>query len=268
MHVTNMAYTETGEGFPVLLGHSYLFDKTMWAPQIASLSTKYRVIVPDLWGHGDSPALPSNALTLNDLARDHLRLMDQLGIAEFAIAGLSVGGMWAAELAALAPERVRALILMDSYISSETPQEQLKYMGMLDAVYNAGAITSPLLDYIVSQFYSTNASADDIDDFTRHLTGLPASVLRESIIPLGRMIFGRPDRMEILDHIRCPVLITHGEHDLPRPSPEGQKMAARLECAFKQIPNAGHISNRENPEFVSSLIANFFDANLSQMPGK
>ncbi|WP_449544149.1 alpha/beta fold hydrolase [Lelliottia nimipressuralis] len=254
-----MAFKETGEGYPVLLGHSYLFDKNMWALQTEFLSARYRIIVPDLWGHGESPALPSDVNNLTDLARDHLRLMDQLGIEEFAVAGLSVGGMWAAELAALAPDRVRALILMDSYMGSEMPEEQQKYAGMLDAVEKAGAITSPLLEYIVSQFYSANATAEDTEALNRHLSSLPASVLRESIVPTGRMIFDRPDRMDVLDRIRCPVLVAHGEFDLPRPPVEGQKMAERLSCDFKLIPGAGHISCRENPAFVNALMGDFFD---------
>lgn len=257
-----MTYLDTGQGFPVLLGHSYLFDKSMWAPQTDFLFARYRLIVPDLWGHGESPALPPDVHTLTDLARDHLSLMDQLGIGEFAVAGLSVGGMWAAELAALAPDRVRALILMDSYMGSETPEEQQKYAGMLDAVERNGAITSPLLEYIVSQFYSTNAAGEDIENLKRQLSGLPTSVLRESIVPTGRLIFDRPDRLDVLNRIRCPVLVAHGELDLPRPPAEGRKMAEKLGCDFTLIPDAGHISNRENPAFVNVLMRDFFDWHL------
>lgn len=257
-----MTYLDTGKGFPVLLGHSYLFDKSMWDPQIAFLSARYRLIASDLWGHGESPALPSYVHNLTDLAREHLRLMDLLGIGSFAIAGLSVGGMWAAELAALAPDRVRALILMDSYIGSETAEEEQKYVGMLDTVERVGGITSQLTDYIVSQMHSVNAAAEDTVALTRSLSCLTPSVLRESIVPMGRMIFSRPDRMDILQRICCPVLIAHGEKDLPRPPKEGQKMADKLGCDFSLIPNAGHISNLENPAFVNALMGQFFDRHL------
>ena len=258
----NMRYTDTGGGFPILMGHSFIFNKEMWFPQVQHLSARYRLILPDLWGHGESPALSSGVYNLKHLARDHLNLMDMLGIEEFAVAGLSVGGMWGAELAALAPDRVRALILMDSYIGSETPDELQKYAGMLDAVERAGAITSPLLEYIVSQFYSANATAEDKEALTQHLADMSANVLRESIVPAGRMIFGRPDRLEILDLIHCPVLIAHGEYDLPRPPEEGRKMAEGLRCDFSLIPNAGHISNRENPTFVNTMMVDFFALHL------
>ncbi|MCE1857639.1 alpha/beta fold hydrolase, partial [Enterobacter hormaechei] len=91
----------------------------MWAPQIEALSKQYRVIAPDLWGHGNSEELPEQHSTLADLARDYLALMDQLGIEEFAIIGLSAGGMWGIELVDMAPDRVKALVLMDTFVGLE-----------------------------------------------------------------------------------------------------------------------------------------------------
>lgn len=257
-----MPFIEKGEGFPVLLGHSYLFDREMWSPQLDALAKHYRVIAPDLWGHGDAPALPSRVRNLQDLALDNLQLMDSLGIDKFAVVGLSVGGMWGAELAAIAPERVSALMLMDTYLGSETPEEQQKYFQMLDAVGAAGAIVSPLLDYIVSQFYSPHASREDVASLTQSLSSLSATRLRESIVPIGKMIFGRPDRMDILDKIICPCHVATGESDLPRPVKEGQAMAQRLGCEFTTIPQAGHISNRENPDVVNDMLLAFLEKHL------
>lgn len=257
-----MPFIEKGEGFPVLLGHSYLFDRDMWSPQIDVLAKRYRVIAPNLWGHGDASALPSTVGNLQDLARDNLKLMDSLGIDKFAVVGLSVGGMWGAELAAIAPERVSALVLMDTYLGSETAEEKQKYFQMLDAVGAAGAIVSPLLEYVVAQFYSQYASQEDIGKLKQSLSALPATTLRESIVPVGKMIFGRPDRMAILDSITCPCHVATGELDLPRPPREGQEMAQRLGCEFTAIPQAGHISNREKPDVVNAMLLNFLAKHL------
>lgn len=68
-------YIDKGAGFPLLLGHSYLFDHRMWQPQLDSLAQHYRVIVPDLWGHGQSDELPETCHSLEDLTHDHLTLM-------------------------------------------------------------------------------------------------------------------------------------------------------------------------------------------------
>ncbi|NVL32363.1 alpha/beta hydrolase, partial [Pseudomonas syringae pv. actinidiae] len=53
-------YADQGTGPVVLLGHSYLWDKAMWSAQIDTLASRYRVIVPDLWGHGDSSGFPEH----------------------------------------------------------------------------------------------------------------------------------------------------------------------------------------------------------------
>ena len=133
----------------------------MWAPQLNSLSEYFRLIAPALWGHGDSPALPTQVKTLIDLAYDHLHLMDRLGIKKFAVVGLSVGAMWGAELAAIALKRVKALRLFDSYSGSETREARENYFTMLNTVAAAGAIKSPLLEYIAAQFYSQQANNED-----------------------------------------------------------------------------------------------------------
>lgn len=135
-------------------------------------------------------------------------------------------------------------------------------MTMLNAVDVAGAIQSPILEHIIAQFYSENASADDVAALKTHLTSLSAETLRTSIVPLGKMIFGRSDRMSILSDITCSAHVATGTLDLPRPPEEGLLMADKLGCDFTLIPNAGHISNRENLEFVTTLIRDFLKAKL------
>ncbi|NMS58411.1 alpha/beta fold hydrolase, partial [Vibrio parahaemolyticus] len=114
-----LAYLDKGEGPVLLFGHSYLWDSQMWAPQVEVLSQSFRCIVPDLWAHGESDAAPASTQSLADYAQHMLALMDHLDIEEFSIVGLSVGGMWGAELTAQAPQRVKSLVLMDTFIGWE-----------------------------------------------------------------------------------------------------------------------------------------------------
>jgi len=257
----HMSFLDIGSGAPILLGHSYLFDHKMWKPQIEFLSKKYRVIAPDLWGHGKSPALPAHSTSMVELARDHLRLMDSLGIDRFAVIGLSVGGMWGAELAVLAPDRVKSLMLFDTYLGSETDEKEKQYFAMLDAAYASGKIKSPLLEYITSQFYSKYAQKHDVEHLNSHLGSLTTNNLRESIVPIGKIIFGCSDRKDILSEIRCPALVATGALDMPRPPSEGELMAKLMNCRFIEIPNAGHISNREQPSTVTQIVSVFLEQN-------
>ena len=109
-----LPFRDIGTGFPVVLGGSYLWDATMWAPQIDALGKRHRLIIPELPGHGNDALLPAGCTTPADLAREAGALLDALGIDRYALVGLSVGGMWAAELALQRPAQVRSLVLMDT----------------------------------------------------------------------------------------------------------------------------------------------------------
>ncbi|MFD0709555.1 alpha/beta fold hydrolase [Photorhabdus akhurstii] len=263
IHNKTMVYRDEGEGFPLLLGHSYLFDSTMWAPQIEALSKKYRVIAPDLWGHGNSGELPEQHRTLADLARDYLALMDQLGIKEFAIIGLSAGGMWGIELVEMAPDRVKALVLMDTFVGLEPEVTYTKYFAMLDAIEQAGAIPQSILQQqIAPAFFSQQPAQHLVDELTQRLVAIPAETLRNSVVPLGRIIFGREDRTHLLEKLDIPSLVITGEQDTPRPPLEGYLMAEILQCDHIIIQDAGHISTLEQPHKVNQELIAFLQQAL------
>ena len=252
-----MHYIDRGEGFALLLGHSYMFDSNMWAPQIEALSQHFRVIAPDLWGHGKSDQLPESRRSLKDLASDHLALMDALDINEFAVVGLSVGGMWGVELAAMVPDRVRALVLMDTFVGLEPEVTFKKYDAMLNAIDAAGKVPAVLVEQIAPMFFRREPEPHLLEALTEHLSNLPESVLRQSIVPLGRMIFGRGDSCPLLEELKMPALVITGEQDAPRPPLEGYLMAEMLNCKQLVVPQAGHICTLEQPEWVNEALLNF-----------
>jgi len=140
-----MAYLDEGQGPVLLFGHSYLWDSAMWAPQIEALKGRYRCIVPELWGHGDSDVLPDGGCTLATLARDHLALLDALGIEVCVLVGLSIGGMWGVELARMAPDRIKGLVLMDSFVGLEPQITCERYLGMLAMIEQLGTVPAPMM---------------------------------------------------------------------------------------------------------------------------
>ena len=95
----SLFYQDVGRGYPILFGHSYFWSSEMWRPQLDVLSKEFRCIAVDLWDHGKSGHLPASAYTIEKMAQDYIKLMDYLKIAEFAIVGLSVGGMWGVHVA-------------------------------------------------------------------------------------------------------------------------------------------------------------------------
>ncbi|WP_370556984.1 alpha/beta hydrolase [Edwardsiella tarda] len=257
LHQRDMYYEDHGSGFPLLLGHSYLFDAEMWRPQIAALSKHYRVIVPELWGHGRSAALPESYHALTCLAQDYLALLDSLNIDRFAVIGLSVGGMWGTELAALASERCAALVLMDTFVGREPEVTHQRYFAMLDAIEQAGTIPAALAAQIAPLFFRKTPEPALLMALNQRLASLPAETLRHSIVPLGRMIFGRPDRCELLTQLTMPALVVTGAEDQPRPPLEGYLMAEMLRCRQEVVSAAGHICTLEQPQAVNQLLLDF-----------
>jgi pimeloyl-ACP methyl ester carboxylesterase len=231
-----LTYLDLGIGDSVLLGHSYLWDAEMWRPQIEVLARQYRVIVPNLWGHGGSGPLPGGTRDLRDLASHHLTVMDKLGIERFAVLGLSVGGMWGAELALMAPHRVSALALLDTFLGPEPELSRQKYFALIESLAAAKAIPEPMIDVITPLFFA------------------PAT---EAKIPALPAAFRAKLRNWDSDRLSMPKLVLTGSEDIPRPVHEGQQMAAILDCPFVEIRDAGHIATLEAPELVTEQLVRF-----------
>lgn len=253
-------YLDKGEGDVLLFGHSYLFDHSMWAPQIELLSKSYRCIAPDLWGHGASDIAPDSSTTIADYARDMLALMDHLSIQTFSIIGLSVGGMWGAELALEHPERIRHLTLMDTFLGDEPEETKALYFSMLDSIDQDGKVTEPLLQTLAPIFFCEKTLKEQPRHqaaFNERLSQLEGERLT-AVTRVGRMIFNRRDALADLENIRCNTLILTGEHDKPRPVEESRLMEARIPTnSLHIIRNAGHISSLENPEEVNRRLTAF-----------
>ncbi|WP_281214022.1 alpha/beta fold hydrolase [Shewanella insulae] len=260
-----MSYLDVGQGPVLLLGHSYLWDSAMWAPQIAHLSQDYRCIVPELWGHGHSDPLPNDCRSLKHLAQHYLALMDNLAIDEFSILGLSVGGMWGAELTLMAPRRVKTLVMMGCFLGFEPEVSRAKYYAMLDAMTAAGQLPAPLIEQIAPLFFADEVEQKQpklIASFKSSLASLDSERL-DSIARLGRIIFGRRDIMEDIEQLTLPTLIITGTQDKPRPVLEGYLMHDAIDGSeFLHIPEAGHISTLEQSEWINQHLSDFFGKHL------
>lgn len=255
-----MHYLDQGEGEVIVFGHSYLWDSAMWAPQVEALSAQYRCIVPDLWAHGQSQPAPASMRSLSDYARHILALMDHLGIETFTIVGLSVGGMWGAELTALAPQRVKALVLMDTFVGLEPEVTHAKYFHMLDTITALQAVPAPIVETVAPMFFAKQAeqvAPQLVHNFKQQLAALSGEQAVE-VARIGRMVFGRRDLMEEVEKFALPVLIAVGAEDSPRPVLESYLMQDSISGSeLVVIPQAGHISNLEQPQFVTEMLQRF-----------
>src|SRR6202008_570559 len=128
-----------GDGPPVILSHGFLMDRTMFEPQVDALAGEFRVITWDERGFGETQ-FDGKPFTYWDSAGDCLGLLDHLGIERAVVGGMSQGGFVSLRTALLAPDRVRALVLIDTQSGAEDPQRLPAYRQMQQTWLEAGPV--------------------------------------------------------------------------------------------------------------------------------
>jgi 3-oxoadipate enol-lactonase len=247
-----ISYTDSGGDGPVIvLSHGYLMDSSMFDPQVAALAPEYRVITWDERGFGRTRA--SGAFTYWDSAADVIGLLDHLGIGQAVLGGMSQGGFLSLRAALQAPDRARALILIDSQAGLENPEvapayEQIEQTWMehgpapVQDVVAAIILGDPggLVDY--APWFAKWAAAD-VDEFRLAF----------------RCLMDRDDITGRLGEISCPALILHGTADAAIPMERAEVMAAGLAgpATLVQVEGGSHAANLSNPDEVNVAIADF-----------
>src|SRR6476646_9941521 len=128
-----LAYTNAGDGRPVVLLHGYQLDRTFWEPQVQALEGGYRVIVPDLRGFGSSELGDVSTSDMELMADDVGALLDQLGLREpIILGGLSMGGYVALAFVAKYAERVGGLILADTRAEADSDERRRDRRAMAE----------------------------------------------------------------------------------------------------------------------------------------
>jgi pimeloyl-ACP methyl ester carboxylesterase len=257
---STMSYLDIGEGPVVVLCHAYLFDADMWQSQIESLSRQYRVIIPELWGHGKSGALPEGSRGLRDIALHNFALLDHLAVKNFALIGISVGGLCAAEMAMMSPGRVTGLALVNTHPGAEPKEAYERNMAMLDAIEAARAIPDSVVDTAISLFFSPETIKQSpalVRGFVDRLRSMSPERLVDSILPIGRLFFGRSDTMAELRRLKVPALVLAGERGISRAANDTRELAAALHCLCVELPGTADISTLEAPDEANSHLAAF-----------
>jgi len=107
-------YLEGGEGETILFIHGFGADKDRWGPFLKGFSGSYRLIVPDLPGFGENSRVPSVSYDIARQVKRLNRFVETIGLAEFHVVGISMGGYVAAYYAGEYPKKVKSLALMDA----------------------------------------------------------------------------------------------------------------------------------------------------------
>lgn len=243
-------YLDEGSGPGVLLIHAFPLDHTMWQPQVAALSNRFRVIAPDVRGFGGS--LPASPWTIEEFCADLAQFLDRLNCSSCAVIGLSLGGYIALPFYSKYPNRVRQLVLANTRARADTDDEKAGRTAMIAALEKDGAAILP--DRMIPRLLQPNPSPETV----RLVRGLIEKTTATAAIHALIAMRERPDRSDILHRIKCPALVIGGQLDAVTRIEECRVMAQAIPGGrFAEIPDAGHLSNLENPKEFNRLLENW-----------
>jgi pimeloyl-ACP methyl ester carboxylesterase len=241
-----------GDGPLVVFSHGFLMNHTMFAPQVEALRDAYRVVTYDERAHGS--AEPEGRWSYWDMASDVLAILDHLAVEGAVLAGMSQGGFLSMRAALLAPERVRALILMDTQAGTEDA-EVLPLFEAMTADWEANGPAQGTLDYAATAILGPGAAEEA-------WTPLWASRPNHYAAPAAHPLLTREDITGRLGEIACPALVIHGEADASIPVERAQALVDGIPKArpLVVIPGAGHAANLTPPEIANPAIREFLDS--------
>lgn len=250
-----MAYHVQGRGdIPLVLLHGFPLDKRMWEPQVKGLAQEFRVVTPDLRGHGESQATPG-PYTMELLADDVKGFLDALKLQRVILGGFSMGGYVAFAFYRKYAERVQSLLLLDTRPQPDSDDGRRGREEMAQLAEREGA--APIAERLIPRLLTaeTVANRRDVVDRVRRMI-VECSV--QGIAGDLRGLALRRDCMDLLPLMKAPTLIVVGEQDVITPPAESELMASKIPNAtLVKIPRAGHLSNLENPEAFTGAIHDF-----------
>jgi pimeloyl-ACP methyl ester carboxylesterase len=247
----------SGQKHPLILIHGFPLDGRMWEGQEEALAVDRRVLVPDLRGFGRSP-LPREGHTIEDHARDIAEFMDAHAAPRGILCGFSMGGYVALAFAAFFPWRLSGLVLADTKAGSDLGQAREARTASAQRVLGEGLTF--LADDMLFKLLTEQTLASD-EELARRIWSLMVSQRREGVASALLAMRDRPDRTDQLARIDCPALVVVGNEDVITPPCEAQKMAASLpKGCFREIPEAGHLSNMEQPFLFNGALLDFMSA--------
>lgn len=243
------------DGLPVLLVHGFPFSRRMWEPQLDAL-TGFRLIAPDLRGHGASP-VGDGQYAIDLFVDDVIALLDALGVERVVGCGLSMGGYVLLRALEREPERFQGAVLCDTRSEADTDEARLRRVAAVRRIRAAGprAFAQEFVPGVVAP--STLREKPEVVERIREIVA--ANPVR-GMVGAQLAMAARTDTSGALPGIRVPTLVVVGEHDEITPPEGAREMARRIPGAgFTVIPAAAHLPNLENPRDFTHALGSFLE---------
>ncbi|ATB47618.1 alpha/beta fold hydrolase [Corallococcus macrosporus] len=244
-------YRDEGKGPPVLLLHAFALNGRAFDPQVKALSGRYRFIIPDLRGFGES-ALGDGPTEMSRIARDALALLDALNLDTAVVGGVSMGGYAAMALLREDAGRVSGLVLMDTQATADNAEGKAQRETNAKLALEAGV--EPIIQAMLPKLLAGRPDSP----VAQEVAALMRQASPAGVAAALRGMALRPDSKDILARYAGPALVVVGEHDALTPVAKAKEMAGLISGArLEVIPGAGHLANQELPERFNAVLDSF-----------
>ncbi len=245
-------YEDTGGDEDVIVfSHGLFMDHTMFDPQVRAFEGRRRCIRWDERGHGQTEST-DDAFTYWDSANDLLGLLDHLGVERAVLAGMSQGGYLSLRAALAAPDRVSALVLLDTQPGVEDPEKRAGYDQLLEAWTAPGGPPQEVLDTVAAIILGPGYEG------AAHWQERWRSMPEDRVRQVYATLVGREDLSPRVSELTMPALVVHGDQDLAIDVATAREFAEALPAGeFVAIEGAGHAANLTDPEPVNAAIESF-----------
>lgn len=237
-----------GDGPAVLFSHGFLMDHTMFGPQVAALSGEFRCVRWDERGFGGTRT--DRPFTYWDSADDAVGLLDHLGIDRAVFVGMSQGGFLSMRAAIAHPDRVRAIVLLDSSADPDDDEMNDGNRAMVHVLTTGTPEARARVRHIVAGVL--------LGDDALAATWIPRweTIDGEQLELAGACLVERDDLMGRLGEITCPVLSIHGTDDRPISMERAEAVAAALPDSrgLVRIQGGSHAANLTHPAEVNAAL--------------
>jgi pimeloyl-ACP methyl ester carboxylesterase len=255
MSTVELAFTESGEGRPVVLLHAFPLHSGLFSAILPLPG--YRVVTPDLRGFGSSP-LGADDPSMAAMARDVVALLDRLDLSAPIVGGVSMGGYVTMEIMRQAPDRLAGVLLVDTKAGADTEAARRGRWAMADAVLADGRrALDPMMQVLLG-----GTSASTRPDVVATVAGWLDDADPAAVAWAQRAMATRPDSHSTLASADVPGAVVVGTEDVLSPLADAESMATALSASVQVVPDAGHLAVVENPTAARHAVLAALDSLL------
>lgn len=250
-----IAYEIRGSGPPLVLLHPFPTNRHFWDSVVPELESRYRLVMPDLRGHGESGV--GEGASMAHHADDVLQICRESDIKRAAFVGVSIGGYLLFEFWRRYSEHVALLVFSNTRAQADSQEARANRLKAADEVEENG--TASFLDGVILKLLGETTRRNRPDIVSRARSMMDA-MSREGLAAVQRGMAARPDSVPTLSTIKAPTMILRGQEDGFVPAQDAELMQKQISGSrLFAIPQSGHYIPLEKPEEFLKLLRPFLD---------